>query len=106
MKTLFATAALALSLLAAPALADDTADLWKAKCRSCHGADGKADTKEGKKNKIDDMSTAEWQAKHSDEEIQKTIAGGVPDTKMKAYKETLSAEEIAALVKHIRTFKK
>ncbi len=106
LKSLSLSAAFALSLAAAPAFADDSADLWKAKCRSCHGADGKADTKEGKKHQIDDISTEAWQSRHSDEKIRKAIADGVPDTKMKAYKETLSEAEIDGLVKHIRTFKK
>lgn len=106
MKKLCLAAAIAVSFVAAPAFANETADLWKAKCKSCHGETGKADTKEGKKNKIDDMSDAKWQANHDDAKIRKAIAEGVPDTKMKAYKDKLSAAEIDALVKHIRTFKK
>ena len=106
MKSLCLSAALALSFVAAPAFADETADLWKAKCRSCHGAEGKADTKEGKKHKIDDMTTAAWQEKHSDTQIRNAIANGIPDTKMKAYSDKLSAAEIDALVKYVRTLKK
>lgn len=105
MKKLLAGLALSLTF-AAPAFADDTADIWKAKCKSCHGGDGKADTKEGKKSKIDDMSVAAWQDKHSDEKIKKAIMEGVPDTKMKPYKEKLSEAEIDGLVKHIRGLKK
>ena len=100
-------AALACLTLAAPAFADDaSADIWKAKCKSCHGEDGKADTKTGKKEKMDDISTAEWQAKHPDAEIKKVIAEGVKDTKMKAFKDKLSDAEIDGLVKYIRGLKK
>ena len=106
MKSLYLSAALALSFVAAPALADETADLWKAKCRSCHGAEGKADTKEGKKHKIDDMTTEAWQSRHSDEKIRDAIANAIPDTKMKAYGDKLSAAEIDGLVKYVRTLKK
>ena len=38
-----------------------TERLWKAKCASCHGADGKAQTEQGKKMAMHDITTAEWQ---------------------------------------------
>lgn len=105
MKKLCLAAALAVSF-AAPAFADEPADIWKAKCKSCHGETGNADTKEGRKSKIADMTTAEWQSKHSDAEIKKVIAEGKPDTKMKAYEGKLSDAEIDGLVKYIRSLKK
>lgn len=106
LKSLSAAAAIAVSLTAAPAFAEEIAEVWKAKCRSCHGADGKADTREGKKHKIDDMTTEAWQSKHSDPAIREAIENGVPDTKMKAYKDKLSTAEIDGLVKYVRSFKK
>ena len=33
-----------------------TERLWKGKCAGCHGADGKAQTEQGKKMTISDMS--------------------------------------------------
>lgn len=105
MKKLFVATAVAFALAAGTASADDAADIWKAKCKSCHGATGKADTKEGRKHKIDDLTEADWQQRHSDEKIRKVIAEGKPDTKMKAYKDKLSAQEIDALVAYIRTLK-
>ena len=105
MRTLLLALALTFSV-AGPAYADDVADIWKAKCKSCHGETGKADTKVGQKEKIDDMSAAGWQAKHTDTAIRKVISEGSTDNKkMKPFKDKLSAEEIDALVKHIRTFK-
>lgn len=106
MKKLCLAVAVAVSFVAAPAFANETEDLWKAKCKSCHGATGKGDTKEGKKNKVDDLTDPAWQARHDDAKIRKAITEGVPDTKMKAYKGKLSEAEIDALVKHIRTLKK
>lgn len=105
MKKLFVAAALTFTFAAGTASAEEAAELWKAKCKSCHGATGKADTREGRKQKIDDISTAEWQAKHSDDEIRKVITEGKKDTKMKAYKDKLSAQEIDSLVAYIRTLK-
>lgn len=96
---------------AAPATADtqpapDAKALWSKKCASCHGATGDADTKMGKKHEIDDLTKPAWHARHGDDEVRKAIEDGVPDTKMKAFKEKLTAAEITALVAHIRTLAK
>ena len=101
------TSVLTLSvLLSSAAFANDAADVYKAKCKSCHGETGKADTKNGKKYKMHDISTERWQARHSDEQIRKVISDGDPDNeKMKAFKDKLSPEQIDALVQHIRTFR-
>lgn len=93
--------------LATAAQADDApSEVWTAKCKSCHGPDGKAQTKVGEKEKIADMSNADWQKKHSDADIKKTISEGSPNnSKMKAYKDKLTPEQIDALVGYVRTFK-
>ncbi len=106
MKKLSIAVAMVFSLTATFAHADDVGDVWKAKCKSCHGEAGAAETPNGKKYKVDDMTSADWQAKHSDEKIKKAIMDGKPDTKMKAFKDKLSEAEIDGLVKLIRTFKK
>jgi cytochrome c len=100
--------AIALTLSFAPAaFAEEAAEVWKAKCKSCHGEDGRAKTKVGAKEKMTDITTAEWHAKHSDEKIRKVIADGSENNnKMKAFKDKLSAQEIDALVAYIRTLKK
>ncbi|MBN1209831.1 MAG: cytochrome c [Myxococcaceae bacterium] len=104
MKMRFALV-LALSL-SASAYAEDSAAVWKAKCKSCHGEDGKAETKMGKKEKISDISTEAWQAKHSDDDILKVITeGSKENAKMKPFKEKLTPEQIDGLVKHIRSLK-
>jgi cytochrome c553 len=106
MKKLLAAAALSLSL-AGPAFADESAEIWKAKCKSCHGEDGRGDTKVGKKEKVADMSTPEYQSKHSDAVLKKVIAEGSQDNKkMKPFKDKLSDAEMDGLVKHIRGLKK
>ncbi|MCP3103093.1 cytochrome c [Myxococcus sp. K15C18031901] len=85
---------------------EDIAEVWKAKCKSCHGEDGKAKTKMGQKESIDDMSLPAWQAAESDEEIRRAIADGSPkNSKMKAFKDKLTPAQIDALVGYIRTFK-
>jgi mono/diheme cytochrome c family protein len=91
---------------AATAWADDIPALWKAKCASCHGEDGKAQTKTGKKEKIDDMTNPDWQTNWTDEKMKKIILDGSKDnTKMKAFKGKISDADVDGLIKHMRTFK-
>ena len=105
MKTRYA---LLLSLsLATAAHADETAELWTAKCKSCHGADGKAQTPMGKKESIVDMSQPAWQQAETDADIREMITeGSSRNKKMKPYKEKLTPEQIDSLVAYIRTLKK
>jgi mono/diheme cytochrome c family protein len=49
----------------------------KNKCAVCHGEDGKAQTKVGKKMKVADMTTAEWQKRFTDQQIVDAILKGV-----------------------------
>ena len=71
--------------------------IFQKKCKKCHGTDGKAQTKMGKKHKISDMTTPEWKGKHTKADVVKAITEGKADTKMKPYKEKLTADEIAAV---------
>lgn len=80
---------------------------WKAQCAKCHGADGAGKTTIGKKLKLVDYTTAEGQAAFTDEQAVEVITNGAEENgkmKMNAYKEKLSAEEIADLVKLVRSF--
>ncbi len=97
-----------LALLMFVAIAADAAEMppiWAAKCKGCHGDDGRGDTKMGRKHKVNDFSQARWQTEHTDEALADAIANGVPDTKMKSYKDVLSPSEIARLVTWIRSLK-
>src|SRR4051812_15788662 len=87
-------------MFASAAMADDApAEIWKAKCKGCHGDNGNADTKMGHKEKIPDFTTAEFQKHMSDADIRTVIADGSDkNTKMKAFKEKLSPAEIDGLV--------
>lgn len=97
---------MALSLAATSALAEEAADLWSAKCKSCHGPDGKAQTTMGKKESIVDMSQPAWQKAQTDADIREVITeGSSRNKKMKPFKEKLTPEQIDSLVKYVRTFK-
>jgi cytochrome c6 len=106
--TKLAIAGLALGFAAGSALAAPASENWDNLCASCHGADGKAQTKMGKKLKIRDYTDAKVQAELKDDAMIKATADGVTadgKEKMKGYKAELSADEIKDLVAHIRKFK-
>jgi mono/diheme cytochrome c family protein len=100
--------ALLLSLtLTTAASADEGADLWTAKCKSCHGADGKAQTQMGKKESMTDISQEAWQKAETDADIRQVISeGSTKNKKMKPFKEKLTPQQIDSLVAYIRTLKK
>lgn len=111
MKRLSAAFGLSLALLLPTfASADDAATnrVFRAKCASCHGEDGKGHTKEGEKMKIGDMTSAAFQKDLTDDKIKKTIADGLTREKngvkqeMKPLKDKLTPEQIDALVKYVR----
>ena len=88
--------------------AADVKETWEKTCAKCHGADGKGDTKMGKKLDIKDLTDAKTQASLKDEEMLKAVKEGVKDgdkTRMKPA-EGLSDDEMKALVAYVRTLKK
>jgi cytochrome c6 len=100
--------ALAFTAGAAVSVAAPASENWDNNCAKCHGADGKGQTKVGKKLNLKDYTNAAVQAKMTDEEMTKAITGGVFEKekeKMKGFKDDLSAGEIKDLVAHIRKFK-
>ncbi len=85
--------------------------LFNAKCGSCHGKDGKAQTDKGKEMKMRDMGSEEFQ-KATDEEMKKTISEGFKKEKdgtkqeMDGFKDELKPGDLDALVKMTHEFKK
>jgi len=93
---------------AALGFAAPAAENWDNHCAKCHGADGKGQTKIGKKLKLKDYSDAAVQAAMTDEEIIKVTTEGVfvdGKEKMKGFKDELSADEIKDFIAFIRAFK-
>jgi cytochrome c6 len=82
---------------------------WEKHCSSCHGMDGKGNTKLGRKVNIKDLTNAEFQASFTDERAFKSVKEGLKDqngkTLMKPV-EGVSDEEIKALVAYVRTLVK
>lgn len=100
--------AVGLCSLSAQALDKKVERTWKAKCASCHGADGKGDTDQGKKMKLKDMTSADWHKTITDAKIRDAILNGVKNDngEMQAYKDSLSGDQVDGLVNYIHTLKK
>jgi len=107
-KIIILTAAMVLASAWA-ASADGGADLWTQHCVSCHGADGKGQTKMGQHYGVKDLSDAKVQAGLTDDQITKAIKEGVTGDdgkqKMKPFADKLSDDDVKALVAYVRTLK-
>ena len=106
--TKIALTSLVFSLATGVAFAAAAAENWDNNCASCHGADGKGQTKTGKKLKLRNYTDAKVQAGLKDDAMCKAVTDGIKvdgKEKMKAFKEEISADEIKDLVAHIRKFK-
>ena len=92
------------------AQAGDVKPLYEKECAKCHGADGKGETKMGKRLGVKDYTDSKVQAELKDDAACKAIKDGLKDKKtdktlMKPF-DTLKEDEIKALVEHMRSFKK
>jgi cytochrome c553 len=87
----------------------DVKENWDKNCLSCHGKDGKGETKAGKKAGVKDFTDAKYQEAMADDKMAKQIKEGMKEgdkEKMKPFAAKLTDEEIKGLVAHIRSFKK
>jgi mono/diheme cytochrome c family protein len=94
---------LVVASLSVPVLAQSGADTYKSKCAMCHGADGLAATQMGKMLKIPSFKDPTL-VKAPDSQLIDVTTNG--KAKMPAYKSTLSAGQIKAVVAYIRTLQK
>ena len=90
------------------ARADDAKSNYEKECTKCHGADGKGETKMGKKLGAKDYTDAKVQAEMKDDAAFKSIKDGIKDGEKTLMKpaEGLSDADIKALIAYMRTFKK
>jgi cytochrome c553 len=92
------------------ASAADAKELWDKNCASCHGKDGKGQTKMGQKAGVKDYTDAKVQEGMKDDVAFKSVKEGLKDKDskelMKPFAEKLSDDEIKSLIAHMRTFKK
>jgi cbb3-type cytochrome c oxidase subunit III len=79
--------------------------LYRKRCATCHGNDGRAKTIKGKLKGARDLTDAAWQADTTDERIYNSISNGRSGG-MPSFKKKLTVAEIEALVVHVRSLKK
>jgi cytochrome c6 len=103
---------LTIAMMAVSALATKAADgkaIYEKECTKCHGADGKGDTKMGKKYGAKDYTDAKVQDELKDEAAIKAVKEGYKDKEGKVImkpSEGLSDDDIKAVVAYMRKFKK
>jgi cytochrome c553 len=106
------TLTLGIAIMAAAVLSASAADAkatYEKDCAKCHGKDGKGQTMMGKKQGAKDYTSAKVQDELKDEAAIKAIKEGYKDKEGKVLMkpaEGLSDEDIKALVKYMRSFKK
>jgi len=82
---------------------NEAASTFKLQCSSCHGANGAGDTSVGKTLKAADLRSPAVQ-KQSDAELAQIIAEGKGN--MPSFSDSLSKDQISALVAYIRKLAK
>lgn len=79
-------------------------ELFEKNCAKCHGSDGEAKTFRGKFTHARNLTTADFQTNTADEQIAEAIRTG--PKAMPSFEKKLTADDINALVKYVRTLKK
>ena len=80
---------------------DSAKTVYEAKCKMCHGSDGKAGTKAGEMMKVPDLTVpSSWKHGTSQEDVEKIISRG--EGKMPKYEGKLSPEEITSVATYMR----
>jgi cytochrome c553 len=109
MKKLIPLIIAALAIPAVAAYAADAKTTYDKECAKCHGADGKGDTKMGKKLGAKDYTDSKVQDALTDAAAVKAIKEGLKDKDGKVLMkpaEGLSDDDVKSLVAYMRKFKK
>ena len=109
MKKMILLAAMFGLTAALTAKAADAKENYDNLCAKCHGAEGKGDTKMGQKLGAKDFTDAKVQVDIKDDAATKAISEGLKSddgkTLMKPF-DTLTADEVKALVAYVHGLKK
>jgi len=108
MKKLIILAVILGASVAITARAADAKDNWSTLCAKCHGEDGKGATKMGTRLGCKDFSDAKVQADIKDDAAFKALKEGLKsddDKTLMKPMDTLSDDEIKALVAYVHTLK-
>jgi mono/diheme cytochrome c family protein len=89
-----------------PGPSADGKGLYDKKCKNCHNANGDGKTKIGAENDIEDWTVAGWKTKWTQQKIEDIVLNGKAGSKMKPFKDKLTADEIVAVSKYARSLGK
>lgn len=80
--------------------------LYRAHCAGCHGENGNGNGVVGQLLAPEprDLADASWMSKQSDARLFEVISTGIPGTAMPGYRDGLSPDERAVLVRYLRYF--
>ena len=109
MKRIITVSIAIMAVSALSASAADAKATYEKDCAKCHGADGKGETKMGKKQGAKDYTDAKVQDELKDDAAIKAIKEGLKDKegkKLMGPAEGMSDDEIKGLVAYMRKFKK
>ena len=109
MKRILTLSIAIMTVSALSATAADAKATYEKDCAKCHGADGKGETKMGKKMGAKDYTDAKVQDEMKDEAAFKAIKEGLKDKdgkKLMGPAEDMSDDDIKGLVAYMRKFKK
>jgi mono/diheme cytochrome c family protein len=87
-------------------LAGDPEELFVKSCAPCHSKDGKAQTPAAKKLGVKDLSLSKLTDSQIVEQIREGKQPSQTQSKMPAFKEKLTPEEIQSLVEIVKQFRK
>jgi len=81
--------------------------LYSRYCVSCHGRDGKSETRKGKFSHARNLTDAEWQDDVSDDRLFNSIMNGRNVRgNMPAFSDKLNDQQVESLVQFVRRFRK
>jgi cytochrome c len=87
---------------------DRSEAIWQAECASCHGNDGKGETRAGKRAGVKDFTDLAYQQSWTDEEAMQVIKTAKKDGKelrnKNPFADQLTDEEIRGLIAYVRAF--
>ena len=107
-KHLIACGTIATAIGVSAALAASAGENYENHCSKCHGADGKGQTKMGKKLNVRDMTSEAYKKELDDAKALASLKEGIKkDGKeiKKSYASDLSEAELKALVAYVRGLK-
>jgi cytochrome c6 len=109
MKKLLTLAVIVSAFAIVSARAADGKAIFDKECKKCHGEDGKGQTKMGQKMGAKDYTDPKVQDALKDEDAAKAVKDGFKDKDGKVLMkpaEGMSDDDVKAVVKYMRSFKK